>query len=151
MSFITHDRASENSEISMQILNSLLKSGGDICRRNRYGETALHLAVKLGRRAATEVLLAAGANVHARTQCGLGILDLGYMHAKINKQNGELFAQIMLCLTLSASFGAVAKPTILDEWGSQSKSPTHTIPKSGFSKIKTFIVKKIRKTRSAKY
>jgi hypothetical protein len=150
MSFITHDRAPESDQISTQIMNSLLKFGGNIYRRNRLGETALHLAVKLGRRAATEVLLAAGANVHARTQSGLGVLELGYMHAKTNKQNGELFAQIMLCLTLSASFGAVAKPTPLDEWSSQPKLSTQPREKSGFNKIKTFIVKKIRKTRSAR-
>jgi hypothetical protein len=34
------------------------------------------------------------------------------------KRDETLYAQIMLCMSLAASFGAVSQPTILDEWGS---------------------------------
>lgn len=148
MAFILHRRPAESEETSAHLLRSLLKAGSDINRRNRQGETALHLGVKFGYRAATQALLAAGANIHARTRSGLGILELGQKYARESKQNEELFAQIMLCLTLSASFGAVSKPTILDEWGSPRQVPKGSHPeRKGFSRIKNFILKKARGRR----
>ncbi|KAF8861478.1 ankyrin [Acephala macrosclerotiorum] len=148
MAFINHLRPAENDSTTTQIINCLLKAGSDICRRNRQGETALHLAVKLGRRAATKALLVAGANIHARTRRGLGVLELGQRNARECRQDSELYAQIMLCLTISASFGAVARPTILDEWGFQWKIPADSRrEKKGFTTVKNFIVKKARGRR----
>lgn len=150
MAFTLHRRPAESEETSTRLIDSLLKAGSDINRRNREGETALHLGVKLGYRAATQTLLAAGSNAHARTRSGLGVLELGQKYARESKQNEELFAQIMLCLTLSASFGAVSKPTILDEWGSPREIPKGSRPeKKGFSKIKNFILKKARRRHAA--
>ncbi|KUJ08959.1 ankyrin [Mollisia scopiformis] len=153
MAFIIHSSQAQSGEQLAHALQTLLKAGSDHSRRNRQGETALHLSVKLGCRAATEVLLAAGANIHARTQDDVGILELGQKHARKHKQDGELYAQIMLCITLSASFGAVAAPTILDEWGSRCKLEVqgHCEKKStGFAKIKNFIIKKARWKHAAR-
>jgi hypothetical protein len=115
MSFVSNDRATESDESITRILTLILEAGSDINRRNRQGETALHIAVKLGRRAATGVLLAAGANVHARTHSGVGVLELGQRQCLKNKEDENLFGQIMVCMTLAASFEAASEPTILDE------------------------------------
>jgi ankyrin repeat protein len=141
MAFVIHLRAAEDDTATTRILNCLLGAGSDIHRRNRQGETALHLAVKLGRRAATKLLLVSGASVHVRTSSGLGILELGQKYAADCKQDENLFAQIMLCMSLAASFGAVSEPTILDEWGSPGWK---TVPKEirkpkGFKLVKKFI------------
>ncbi|KAE8450366.1 hypothetical protein EG329_006440 [Mollisiaceae sp. DMI_Dod_QoI] len=150
MAFIFHHRRAESEEATTQIMNSLLKAGSDINRRSRQGETALHLAVKLGCRAATKALLVAGANVHARTS-GLGVLELGQKHARESKEDVELYGQIMLCVAISASSGAVAKPTILDEWGSHPKIPTESRrERKGFSAVKNFIVRKARRHQVGK-
>jgi hypothetical protein len=118
MAFIIHARAGEDDNSTTRILNHLLEAGSDIHRRNRQGETALHLAIKFGRRAATKFLLISGVNIHARTKAGLGVLELGQKYSMENKRDETLYAQIMLCMSLAASFGAVSRPTILDEWGS---------------------------------
>jgi ankyrin repeat protein len=116
MAFITHHRAGENDDTATQLLSKLLSSGADIHRRNRRGETALHLAVKLGRRAATKFLLSHGANVHVRNKKGLGIVRLGWAASEKSSHDETLYAQIMLCISLTASAGAKPSPTILQEW-----------------------------------
>ncbi len=152
MAFIIHRRAAEDDDDTTQILNCSLAAGSDINRRNRQGETALHLAVKLGRRAATKLLLASGANIHARTSGGLGILELGQKNAADFKQDENLFSQIMLCISLAASFGAGSEPTILDEWGSpgwKSVSRESSEPK-GFKLVKKFISIQLKGRRRGK-
>ncbi|KAH8585372.1 hypothetical protein B0O99DRAFT_696566 [Bisporella sp. PMI_857] len=141
MAFIIHCHATETDDSITRILNCLLEAGSDINRRNRQGETALHLAVKLGRRAATKFLLASGVNIHARTSSGLGVLELGHNYSMDCKQDEILFAQIMLCMSLAASFGAVSEPTILDEWGSpELRVITNKISEpKGFKLVKKFI------------
>jgi ankyrin repeat protein len=134
MAFIAHSRAAEGDDSTLLILNYLLEAGSAIHRRNRRGETALHLAVKLGRRAATKALLVSGANIHARTSGGLGVLELGHKHAMKSCPEGTLYSQIMLCISLVASFGAVSQPTILDEW----RSPHWRLARPGCSEPKSF-------------
>lgn len=70
---------------------------------------ALHLAVKLARRAATKALLVSGANVHARTSKGLGVLQLWHKHEMKRNKDKDLYSQITLCLSLAASFGAAGQ------------------------------------------
>lgn len=120
MAFIIHTRPGEDDNSITRSLYRLFKAGADIHRRNRQGETSLHLAVKLGRRAATKFLLGVGANVHARSGNGLGIVALGHKCANEAKENESLYAQIMLCLALAGNWGAVSCPTILGEWGMRS-------------------------------
>jgi ankyrin repeat protein len=118
MAFITHVRAGEGDAVTTRILNKLFTAKADIHRRNRNGETALHLAVKLGRRAATKFLLAKGANVHARNMKGQGIIEVGTQACEKCRHNDMLYGQIMLCMCLATSLGAVSSPTILQEWAS---------------------------------
>lgn len=137
MSFVIHMRPgndcfsglrpSKDYYSKMRPLQLLFSAGADINRRNRQGETALMIAVKLGRSAATKFLLDHGANVHSRASNGLGVLALGYKCANKAKDNEALYAQIMLCLSLAVNCGAVSAPTILEEWGMKSLAeyPVH--------------------------
>lgn len=144
MAFVSSTRQPESDESHTEILRLLLKAGSDIDRRNRLGETALHIAIKLGRRAATGLLLASGANIHARTASGLGVLELGQKYCTENKEDENLFGQIMVCMSLAASFGAVSQPTILDEWGLEKwriKTQTTQKERKGLKMVKKFIGK----------
>lgn len=76
MAFIIHRRAAEDDDDTTQILNCSLAAGSDINRRNRQGETALHLAVKLGRRAATKLSLQERISTLTRV-AALAFLSLG--------------------------------------------------------------------------
>lgn len=116
MAFITHKRTSEDDNTTTRILTKLVVAKAKIHRRNRQGETALHLAVKLGRRAATKFLLKNGANVHARNKRGEGILEVGHSACRKALGDATLYAQIVLCMSLAISSEAVSSPTILREW-----------------------------------
>lgn len=119
MAFISNSREDEDDNLTCKILDRLCRAGANIHRRNREGETPLHIAVKLGRRASTKFLLARGANVHARTSDGTGILALGLKHSDKAAKDDVMYAQISLCVSLVAGAGAVSKPTILREWASE--------------------------------
>lgn len=75
----------------------------------------MHLAVRYGRVAITELLLEQGANVNARDVSGNGIIAVGMEHNK--KSNAKtLSAQISLCIDLIIKAGGVAAPTFDQEW-----------------------------------
>ncbi|KAL5323720.1 hypothetical protein ACEPPN_008261 [Leptodophora sp. 'Broadleaf-Isolate-01'] len=118
MSFVLHLREEESEDDMDLLIAGLLEAGADINSRNRQGETALHIAVKLGRRIATKILLAHGANLHARTSGGLGVLALGMRYSDRAAHDSVLYAQISLCMCLVGSAGAIPAPTVLDEWAS---------------------------------
>jgi ankyrin repeat protein len=119
IAFVANLREDEDDNMTAKILDRLCNAGANINRRNRKGETALHIAVKYGRRAATKFLIARGANVHARTTNGIGILSLGLKHSDRASHDDVLYAQISLCISLVAGAGAVSAPTILREWASE--------------------------------
>ncbi|KAL2068927.1 hypothetical protein VTL71DRAFT_15265 [Oculimacula yallundae] len=116
MTYVTHLPDGEDDKTLTEILKLLIVRGADIHRRNRVGETALHVAVRLGRKIATRELLEHGANVHARTAEGSGMLEWGEIHYRISRENMSLYASIMACMALCMSFGAVAAPTWVQEW-----------------------------------
>ncbi|KAH6674664.1 hypothetical protein B0J14DRAFT_561699 [Halenospora varia] len=118
MSFIMYERANEDDALTTCLLQLLVDAKANVNARNRQGETPLHLAVKLGRRAATKFLLSHGANVHARNSHGLGVIALGEAASKKAKDDETLYAQIILCISLVVNAGGVSAPTILQEWGS---------------------------------
>jgi ankyrin repeat protein len=65
MAFIRND-LSPNFErkITADVLQLLIDAGASVNRSNRKGETALHIAMRLGRPSAVEVLLNNYAHTH---------------------------------------------------------------------------------------
>lgn len=116
MTFVTHLSDGEDNRTLAELFDLLLNSGADIHRRSRQGETALHIAVRFGRKIATRILLARGANVHARTMEGQGVLATGEKHYLKARNNPPLYASIMACMALCRGFHAVAAPTWIQEW-----------------------------------
>jgi ankyrin repeat protein len=116
MAFILHTREGEDDDTTNRILSRLCEAGANINRRNQKGETPLHIAVKLGRRAATKFLISKKANIQARDSSGMGVVALALAHSKKATQNETLYAQIMLCMSLVVDAGAVSAPTTLQEW-----------------------------------
>lgn len=116
MAFVTHLCDGEDDKILVKLLRFLIRNGANQHRRNRHGETALHIAVRLGRKVATRVLLEEGANVHAMTAKGKGVLALGEKHYLEARDNQQLYASILACMALAIQFGAVAAPTLMQQW-----------------------------------
>lgn len=119
MAFVAHLPDGEDDKTVMDILNVLIDGGSLIDRRNRKGETALHVAVRLGKKVATRVLLARGANVHVRAADGKGVLALGEAHYFKARDDSPLYASILGCMALCIKFGAVAAPTLVHEWSTR--------------------------------
>jgi hypothetical protein len=116
MSFVTFMHDGEDDKMLSKLLYYLIHNGANLDWRNRQGETALHIAVRLGRKVATQVLLESGANVHARTLEGKGILNIGEMYYFQAKDNPPLYASIHACMALAVKYRAKAVPTLVDEW-----------------------------------
>jgi hypothetical protein len=116
MAFITHLQDGEDDKTLTRLLNYIIQNDANIHWRNRDGESALHIAVRLGRKVATRVLLTNGANVHARNTDAKGILAVGEAHYLRAKKDPPLYASIMACMALCIQYGAVARPTLVQEW-----------------------------------
>ncbi|PMD34833.1 ankyrin [Hyaloscypha variabilis F] len=116
MAFITHLQDGEDDKTLTQLLNYIIQNDANLHWRNRDGESALHIAVRLGRKVATRVLLTNGANVHARNSDAKGILAVGEAHYLRAKKDPPLYASIMACMALCIQYGAVARPTLVQEW-----------------------------------
>ncbi|KAH7336417.1 hypothetical protein BKA65DRAFT_553069 [Rhexocercosporidium sp. MPI-PUGE-AT-0058] len=119
MAFVVHLVDGEDDKLLTDMLNFLIDSGANLHRRNRKGETALHIAVRLGRKVATLVLLNKGANVHARTCDEKGVLALGKWHYLKARDDTPLYASIIACMALCMKFGAVSAPTWVQEWSTE--------------------------------
>jgi hypothetical protein len=116
MAFVKFMKDEDDDEMLAKLLRMLIEKGACIDRRNRVGETALHIAVRLGRAKATQVLLESGANIHARSSKGQGVLTIGHNQSKKTGEDGKLYGCIMACIALCIRHGAVASPTLVDEW-----------------------------------
>lgn len=106
------------------IVQELLYSGADTDARERTGETALHIAVKLGNIVATRALLARGANVHTRNRKCEGLLVVAERAQRHAKDDVSLYAKISACMALVIDAGAIASPNLFHEW-SLPGSPSH--------------------------
>jgi hypothetical protein len=116
MSWVEHQPDGEDDKLLAMSLKYLMDHGADTNWRDRSGESALHLAVRRGRKVATRTLLEHGTNVHARNLDGRGVLAVGEVCAKQAREHTKLYAGIMACMALCVKYGAVAKPTKVDEW-----------------------------------
>ncbi|POR37698.1 E3 ubiquitin-protein ligase HACE1 [Tolypocladium paradoxum] len=103
-----------------KIFDLLVEYGADVHARNRAGETALHIAVRCGRKLAMKTLVRHGANVHARDADGRSVLDVADIKmASCRDADQSGYAHYEACRAwLSSIKGlAVQQPTVLDEWG----------------------------------
>jgi hypothetical protein len=116
MAFVTHLQDGEDDKILANIFQHLILWGADVHMRNTRGETALHIAVRLGRKVATKVLLESGANVHARTVSSQGVLAVAQTAYFNAKEDQPLYASIIACIALAIQHGAVPAPTMVQEW-----------------------------------
>lgn len=122
MAFITHLQDGEDDKTLTQLLNYIIQNDANIHWRNRDGESALHIAVRLGRKVATRVLLMNGANVHARNSDAKGILAVGESHYLRAKKDPPLYASIMACMALCIQYGAVSRPSLVQEWSVKERT-----------------------------
>ncbi|KAF4963554.1 hypothetical protein FSARC_8424 [Fusarium sarcochroum] len=103
-----------------QIIHELVAAGAEVDARNRAGETALHIAVRCGRKLAVKQLVEEGAGVHVRDAAGRGVLEVADVKMKsLGGQDAEEYAHLEACRAwLSGTKGnAVQEPTVLQEWG----------------------------------
>ncbi|CAO1601996.1 hypothetical protein XANCAGTX0491_005632 [Xanthoria calcicola] len=112
---MTHIRTLPSQD---NIIFELLHSGADINSRNKEGETALHISIKLGDIIGTKALLAqrTAVNLHVRTWEGKGLLAVAFKAQYLARDDVGLYAKISICMALAIDAGAIMAPTIFDEW-----------------------------------
>lgn len=122
MAFCAQLPDDDDYKVPVSILQLLINRGADLHARNRRGETALHVAVRRGRKLAVRTLVNAGANVHVRDASGRGVLDVcdeGMAMGGEGDGDGEGgYMPLEACRAwLSSGQGkAVQDPGVLEEW-----------------------------------
>ncbi|KAM0330596.1 hypothetical protein ACHAQA_003545 [Verticillium albo-atrum] len=101
------------------ILEMLLDNGARLEARNRQGETALHVAVRCGRKLAVRTLVKRGANVHARNAAGRSVLEVADARMFRSRNDEKAYSHYEVCRAwLSGQEAqAVQQPTVAQEWG----------------------------------
>ncbi|KAL8856622.1 MAG: hypothetical protein Q9178_006778 [Gyalolechia marmorata] len=100
------------------IILLLLRWGADPNARNKMGEAALHISIKVGSIIGTKALLEQRTiiNVNVRNQRGEGVLAVGLSAQRQAKDDISLYARTTACMALATDFGAIASPSLFDEW-----------------------------------
>lgn len=119
MAFCAELPEDDDYKTGPSIIKLLLDGGADINARNRSGETALHVAVRCGRKLAVKTLIEREANVHARDAAGRSVLAVA--DAKMKTCRDDIpteYCHFEACRAhLSGKGSAVQEPTVLQEWG----------------------------------
>ncbi|KAM0559328.1 hypothetical protein ACHAPJ_004350 [Fusarium lateritium] len=120
MAFAAQLPEDDDYKFGPQIIQELIDAGAEVNARNRAGETALHIAVRCGRKLAVKQLVEQGARVHVRDAAGRGVLEVADVKMKsLGGRDAEEYAHLEACRAwLSGTKGnAVQEPTVLQEWG----------------------------------
>ncbi|KAH8714174.1 hypothetical protein BGZ61DRAFT_207436 [Ilyonectria robusta] len=119
MAFAAQLPEDEDYKTGPEILSRLIAAGAEVNARNRAGETALHIAVRCGRKLAMRTLVQHGANVHARDAAGRGMLQVTDVKMRGSRgYNPKEYAHFEACRAwLSGKGMAVQEPSVLQEWG----------------------------------
>ncbi|CAM1510497.1 Fc.00g008320.m01.CDS01 [Cosmosporella sp. VM-42] len=118
MAFAAQLPEEDDYKFGPKILESLIDNGAEVNARNRHGETALHIAVRCGRKLAARTLVQRGANVHVRDAAGRSLLEVADIktrnaHGAIPKE----YVHFEACRAwLSGKGYAVQEPTVMQEW-----------------------------------
>lgn len=129
MAFVAQLPEDDDYQTGPQILQLLLQAGANIHARNRAGETAVHIAVRCGRKLSVKALLEHHANVHVRDAAGRSLLTLADVKMETSSEVDPTdYAHYEACRAyLSGGKGnAVQEPTILQEWADTPAPLFHT-------------------------
>ena len=107
-----------------KILETLIDFHAVVNARSRTGETALHIAVRCGRKLAARTLVQSGANVHVRDAAGRGLLDVADVKtSNAHSIEPKEYVHYEACRAwLSGKGFAVQDPSVLQEWGSPNNA-----------------------------
>ncbi|KAF4977543.1 hypothetical protein FZEAL_5914 [Fusarium zealandicum] len=125
MAFAAQLPEDDDYKVGPSILHHLIAAGAEVDARNRAGETALHVAVRCGRKLAARQLVEDGATVHARDSAGRSVLEVADMKMRsLGVYDTEEYAHLEACRAwLSGQKGsAVQNPTVMQEWGITAQS-----------------------------
>ncbi|KAF7551519.1 hypothetical protein G7Z17_g4950 [Cylindrodendrum hubeiense] len=119
MAFAAQLPEDDDYKIGPEILIRLINKGAEVNARNRAGETALHVAVRCGRKLAMRTLVRHLANVHARDAAGRSMLQVTDVKMRGSRgYNPKEYAHFEACRAwLSGKGMAVQEPSVLQEWG----------------------------------
>jgi ankyrin repeat protein len=119
MAFAAELPEDDDYKTGPKILELLLDRGANIHARNRAGETALHIAIRCGRKLAVRTICKRNANVHARDAAGRSLLDVADVKMKnLVDDDPRAYAHFEACRAwISGPGAAVQQPTALQEWG----------------------------------
>ena len=98
------------------VIEIIVIAGANLNARDNKGENALHISVKLGNISATKALLTRRADIHARNRKKLGILAVAKSAQRQAKDDTSLYARIDACMALAIDAGAIASPSLFQEW-----------------------------------
>ncbi|KAF6795415.1 Ankyrin-like protein [Colletotrichum sojae] len=118
MYFIAQLPEDNDRKTPVKIIKSVIDSGVDIQARNRSGETALHVAVRLGKKLAMKSLVEMGANVNVKDFQGQTPLRL--LASCLQEAGSDMvtYAHLEACYSwLSGQAEVKSKSSVLDEWG----------------------------------
>ncbi|KAK0388016.1 hypothetical protein NLU13_4260 [Sarocladium strictum] len=119
MAFAAELPEDDDHKTGPNILKLLVDKGANIHGRNRAGETALHVAVRCGRKLAVRTLVTLGANVHVRDADGRSLLEVADVKVKgTSSADAKAYAHFEACRAWLSGNGAVQEPSIVQEWGS---------------------------------
>ncbi|KZL79181.1 ankyrin repeat protein, partial [Colletotrichum incanum] len=116
MAFVAQLPEDDDYKKPVQILEFLIEAGADVNARNRNGETALHIAVRRGKKLAMRTLVQHGANAQARDVEGRSILEVADRMVTSSKHNIQYSHYEACHAWLSGQAKAVQSPTIHQEW-----------------------------------
>ncbi|EQB46776.1 hypothetical protein CGLO_14155 [Colletotrichum gloeosporioides Cg-14] len=118
MHFVAHLPDDGDSNSSIKIINQILESGAGIQARDRIDETALHVAVRFGRKLTMKTLVLQGANVHARDKHGRIPLRTLADEIENSGHDSATYAHLKACFAwLSGQGEATLRSSVLNEWG----------------------------------
>ncbi|KAI1139950.1 ankyrin [Hypoxylon sp. FL0543] len=120
MAFIRYrpDDSRSDKENMERIIRLLYHAGANLEKRNRKGETALHVAARSGKKVALKELLQLGANPYVRDACGLSVLAAIDELWPNTEGDGALTARLEACRAVFTSVvpTGAQEPTVIQEW-----------------------------------
>ncbi|KAI8266829.1 hypothetical protein K4K58_009153 [Colletotrichum sp. SAR11_239] len=116
MAFVAQLPEDDDYKKPVAILEFLIQAGANVNARNRSGETALHIAVRKGKKLAMRTLTQNGANVQARDVEGRSVLDVADRMVASGKRGIDHPRYEACHAWLSGQGKAVQHPSIQQEW-----------------------------------